>query len=71
MAQAVSPPPDGGYPGQNTAEGEKALFSLSLQPTAHSTQRLVGVRNRHTATFYALNITGSLNTGRWRGDARS
>jgi trimeric autotransporter adhesin len=29
MAQAVSPPPDGGYLGQNTAEGEDALFSLT------------------------------------------
>lgn len=29
MAQAVSPPPDGGYPGFNTAEGQRALFSLS------------------------------------------
>jgi hypothetical protein len=28
-AQAVSPPPDGGYPGGNTAEGQSALFSLS------------------------------------------
>src|SRR6476660_8677029 len=28
-AQAVVPPPDGGYPGFNTAEGQKALFSLS------------------------------------------
>jgi Chaperone of endosialidase len=28
-AQAVVPPPDGGYPGQNTAEGEDALFSLT------------------------------------------
>ena len=26
---AVDPPPDGGYPNQNTAEGEDALFSLS------------------------------------------
>jgi hypothetical protein len=25
---AVSPPPDGGYPGENTAEGQDALFSL-------------------------------------------
>src|SRR5207245_6766313 len=25
-AQAVDPPPDGGYPSQNTAEGEHALF---------------------------------------------
>ena len=29
MAQAVVPPPDGGYPGFNTAEGQKALFSLT------------------------------------------
>jgi hypothetical protein len=27
-ARAVDPPPDGGYPGRNTAEGEAALFSL-------------------------------------------
>ena len=26
-AQAVVPPPDGGYPGANTAEGQNALFS--------------------------------------------
>jgi len=28
-AQAVVPPPDGGYPGANTAEGQQALLSLS------------------------------------------
>jgi hypothetical protein len=28
-ARAVDPPPDGGYPGENTAEGEDALFSLT------------------------------------------
>src|SRR6266496_1076614 len=28
-AQAVSPTPDGGYPGGNTAEGQSALFSLT------------------------------------------
>ena len=27
--QAVSPPPDGGYPGGNTAEGQAALFNLT------------------------------------------
>jgi hypothetical protein len=29
MAQGVNPPPDGGYPGGNTAEGTSALFSLT------------------------------------------
>ena len=28
-SQAVIPPPDGGYPGGNTAEGQNALFSLT------------------------------------------
>jgi hypothetical protein len=30
--QAISPPPDGGYPGGNTAEGQSALFSLTTGP---------------------------------------
>ena len=29
IAQAVVPAPDGGYPGNNTAEGQNALFSLT------------------------------------------
>jgi hypothetical protein len=29
IAQALSPAPDGGYPGGNTAEGQNALFSLT------------------------------------------
>jgi len=28
-SRAVDPPPDGGYPNQNTAEGDSALFSLT------------------------------------------
>src|SRR5881275_3644943 len=28
-AQAVSPPPDGGYPGGNTAQGQNALLNLT------------------------------------------
>jgi hypothetical protein len=32
-AQAVSPAPDGGYPGNNTAEGQDALFSLASNIT--------------------------------------
>jgi hypothetical protein len=34
-AQAVLPPPDGGYPGGNTAEGQNAL--LSLTTSVHNT----------------------------------
>ena len=35
-AQAVVPPPDGGYPGGNTAEGQNALLHLTtgVQNTA-------------------------------------
>jgi hypothetical protein len=54
-AQAVSPPPDGDYPGGNTAEGFNALFDLSTQDGGFNTA--VG--------FYSLfsNTTGSFNTG--------
>jgi hypothetical protein len=50
--QAVSPPPDGGYPGGNTAEGQNALFGL----TTGGFNTAVG--------FLALesNTTGSFNT---------
>jgi hypothetical protein len=51
-APAVSPPPDGGYPGGNTAEGENALFSLTS-----------GVGNTGVG-WYSLfaNSIGSYNT---------
>jgi hypothetical protein len=52
--QAVSPPPGGGYPGGNTAEGFNALFSLSTQDGGYNTA--VG--------WYSLfsNVVGSFNT---------
>ena len=51
-SQAVNPPPDGGYPGFNTAEGQNALFSL----TTGSANTAVG--------WFSLqsNLTGNLNT---------
>jgi trimeric autotransporter adhesin len=51
-AQAVSPPPDGGYPRGNTAEGQNALFSL----TSGGYNTAVG--------FFSLksDATGSFNT---------
>jgi Chaperone of endosialidase len=52
-ARAVVPPPDGDYPGRNTAEGHKALFSLTM-----------GTDNTALGwlSLQAL-TTGSLNTG--------
>ena len=52
-AQAVSPPPDGGYPRGNTAEGQAALLSL----TTGGYNTAVG--------FFSLrtDMTGSFNTG--------
>src|SRR5258708_419079 len=71
-ARAVSPAPDGGYPGENTAEGDFALNSLSSLTTG-SENTAIGWSalfndtggNDNTATgFSALlsNQTGSDNT---------
>jgi hypothetical protein len=51
-AEAVSPPPDGDYPGGNTAEGLNALFSL----TSGTYNTAIG--------FFSLEgvTTGSFNT---------
>jgi hypothetical protein len=45
MAQAVVPPPDGGYPNFNTAEGQNALFSLT---TGAANTAMVGFRSLAT-----------------------
>src|SRR5882724_7211184 len=69
MALAVSPAPDGGYAGNNTAEGTSALFSLSsgVDNTALGFQALYHntTSNYNTADgFRALfsNTTGTQNT---------
>ena len=52
IAQAVSPAPDGGYPGGNTAEGQSALQSLTN-----------GVYNTAVGLFsLESNATGNFNT---------
>jgi Chaperone of endosialidase len=51
-AQAVSPPPDGGYPGGNTAEGTNALF--------HLTTGAKNTANGYLALFF--NSVGQYNT---------
>src|SRR6266436_3460810 len=68
-ARAVTPAPDGGYPGENAAEGEDALFSLStgVDNTANGSSALYsntgGFDNTATG-YYALysNTMGSGNT---------
>jgi uncharacterized coiled-coil protein SlyX len=51
--QAVVPPPDGGYPGFNTAEGTNALFGLTT-----------GAANTAVGWFSLFsNAEGSFNTG--------
>jgi hypothetical protein len=51
-SQAVSPPPDGGYPGNNTAEGQNALLSLTT-----------GINNTAVGWFsLKSNTDGQLNT---------
>jgi hypothetical protein len=57
LAQAVVPPPDGGYPGFNTAEGTRALFNL----TTGSANTAVG--------WYSLfsDTEGSFNTATGAG----
>jgi hypothetical protein len=52
MAQAVSPPPDGGYPNNNTAEGDYALFNL--------TYGVANTANGYEALF--SNTTGTKNS---------
>jgi hypothetical protein len=56
-AQAISPAPDGGYPGGNTAEGQKALLNL----TTGGYNTAVGFRSLGSDT------SGQLNTAMGAG----
>ena len=47
ITQAVNPPPDGGYAGGNTAEGQSALLSLSN-----------GIYNTAIGIYSLLSVTG-------------
>src|SRR6266545_7507164 len=56
-ARAVSPLPDGGYPGGNTAEGQKALLSLTT-----------GIYNNAVGVYSLLTLTtGNFNTATGAG----
>ena len=49
-AQAVIPPPDGGYPGGNTAEGQNALSSLTTGGF-NTANGFLSLRSNSTASF--------------------
>src|SRR5207302_4006550 len=57
--QAVDPPPDGGYPGQNTAEGEDALFSLTTGLNNTAVDNTTGSQN----TAYGMRSLANTTTG--------
>lgn len=63
-APAVVPPPDGGYPGGNTAEGQNALFSLT-SGGYNTAVGFVSLRTDTTGSFNTAVGAGSLflNTG--------
>jgi trimeric autotransporter adhesin len=73
IAQAVVPPPDGGYPNANTAEGDSALQNL----TAGSFNTALGIDalfkstasigNTATGAGALLNNTGDFNTANGAG----
>jgi len=74
-AQAqLSPPPDGGYPGRNTAEGDDALFSLTTGESNTAIgfvalfNNATGIRNTATgdSALYG-NTTGQSNTAHGAG----
>ena len=59
--QAVSPPPDGGYPGGNTAEGQNALSSLTTG-TYNTAVGLFSLRSNSTGNSNTAIGAGTLLT---------
>jgi hypothetical protein len=58
-AQAVVPPPDGGYPGGNTAEGQNALFNLTTG-TYNTAVGWLSLDSLSTGRFNTATGAGSL-----------
>jgi hypothetical protein len=65
IAQAVNPPPDGGYPNNNTAEGDNALFSLTTGAanTAIGFDALFSLTTGGDNTAIGFDALGSNTTG--------
>src|SRR5690348_4067833 len=71
MARAqLSPPPDGGYPNNNTAVGDEALFSLAPEGMDNTANGLSSLHQNTTGSFNTAtgaaallsNTTGGGNT---------
>jgi len=58
-AQALSPAPDGGYPGGNTAEGQSALFSMT-NGTYNTAVGFFSLRSDSTGSFNTAIGAGAL-----------
>jgi trimeric autotransporter adhesin len=65
VSTAVSPPPDGGYPGENTAEGTNALLNLTggTNNTAVGFSALLGDTTGDSNTAVGANALFSNTTG--------
>ena len=59
IAQAISPPPDGGYPRFNTAEGQNALLTFYHRRQQHSGRLVFAGEPHHWQPEY----------GSWQCDA--
>src|SRR4029453_9717241 len=65
LARAVDPPPDGGYPNGNTAEGDNGLFSLTfgVNNTASGFEALFSNTIGGDNTAIGVNVLRSNSTG--------
>ena len=59
LAKGVVPPPDGGYPGGNTAEGQNALLSLTTGGF-NTAVGFLSLRSNTTNSFNTAIGAGSL-----------
>ena len=70
QAGAVDPPPDGGYPRQNTAEGEDALLNLNTGRVQHGDwlsridQNAQGQRNTAVGSNALQTLSAAISTRR-------
>jgi hypothetical protein len=67
VAQAVTPPPDGGYPGGNTAEGQNALLNL----TSGGYNAAIGWMSLRSASIASFNTAVGAGTLALSNDIRN